>query len=144
MNNINQAIKFFINLSKTQTILNNFFDRALGGLSFNEFLILFHLNQAENKKMRRVDIAEKIGLTASGVTRILLPMEKVHLIKSGPIEDDARVRFVEIGLGGIEKLEEALSRLEILAEEIVPENKQKELTESSNLLIEIGGRVLMK
>ena len=139
----NPLIKFFINLNKTQLLLNHRFDRGLGGLGFNEFLILFYLNQAENQKMRRIDLAEKIGMTASGVTRLLLPMEKAHLIKSGLIEKDARVRFVILSPAGQEKLTEAMERLGFLAEEIIPTTKIKEIEALSNLLIEIGGRVLM-
>ena len=143
MTKINKSIEFFINLSKTQTILNGRFDRGLGGLSFSEFLILFHLSQAEGEKMRRVDIADKIGLTPSGVTRLLLPMEKVHLIKSGPIEKDARVRFVQLASAGKQKLAETLERLEVLAEDIIPNKKTKEIESLSGLLMEIGGRALM-
>ncbi|MCK9438890.1 MAG: MarR family winged helix-turn-helix transcriptional regulator [Patescibacteria group bacterium] len=140
---MNQSIKFFIDLSKAQTILSNRFDRGLGGLSFNEFLILFYLDNSENKKMRRIDIAEKIGLTASGITRMLLPMEKVRLVKSGPAENDARVRFVELAPGGKEQLTEALKRLEILAEEIIPKNKDAQIENLAKLLVEISGRTLM-
>ena len=143
MKNINTPLKLFISLSKTQTILNNRFDRSLGGISFNEFLILFFLSQAEGKKMRRIDIANKIGFTASGVTRLLFPMEKVHLIKNGPVEQDARVRFVQLAAGGKEKLNDAMTRLEELAEEIIPSEKQVEIEVLAKLLIEMGGRALM-
>lgn len=143
MRNIAAPIQFFLTLSKTQSILSNRFDRSLGGLSFSEFLILFHIDQAEEGKMRRVDLAEKIGMTASGVTRILLPMEKIHLIKSGPVEKDARVRCVVLSKAGKEKLEEALERLDILAEDIIPEGKTKNIEQLSGVLIEIGGRARM-
>ena len=93
--------------------------------------------------MRRVDIADKIGLTPSGVTRLLLPMEKIHLIKSGPIEEDARVRFVQLASAGKQKLAETLERLEVLAEDIIPNKKTKEIESLSGLLMEIGGRALM-
>ena len=93
--------------------------------------------------MRRVDIAEKIGMTASGVTRLLLPMEKIHLVKSGPIEKDARVRFVQLASGGKQKLTEVLDRLDLLAEEIIPNAKNKKIEILSDLIIEIGGRALM-
>jgi len=144
MTQISQSVKFLINLAKTQTILNNRFDRGLGGLGFNEFLILFHLSQAEDQKMRRVDIADKIGMTASGVTRLLLPMEKVGYIKSGPNEDDARVRLVVLSPGGDQRLTEALERIEVLVEDIIPTEKSKELEALSELLVEIGGRALMR
>jgi len=143
MKSINPAVKFFINLAKTQTILTGRFDRGLGGLGFNEFLILYNLGLAEGEKMRRIDIAGKIGLTASGVTRILLPMEKVQLIKSGPVENDARVRYVRLSGEGKEKLAEALERLDDLSEDIIPKHGLKEVDVFSKLLLEIGGKALM-
>jgi len=139
----NKGIIFLINMAKTQAILNARFDRGLGGLSFSEFLILYYLGKSKDKKMRRVDIANKIGLTASGVTRILLPMEKIHLIKSGSIEDDARVRFVQITSAGKEKLTDAMERLIFFIEEIIPSSKFKDIESLSDLLIEVGGRALM-
>jgi len=143
MHTLNPVVKFFLNLGKTQTILTHRFDRGLGGIGFNEFLILFYLDQAPGQKMSRVDLAEKIGMTASGVTRLLLPMEKVHLIKSGPVETDARVRFVMATPAGKEKLSEALERLDLFAEEIIPASKMKDIEVLSDLLVDIGGRTLM-
>ena len=137
------AIKFFINLGKTHSILTNRFDRGLGGLGFNEFLILYYISQADDQKISRIELAKKIGMTASGVTRLLLPMEKVHVIKSGPVEDDARVRFVMMTAAGKEKLSEALERLEVFAEDVIPAGKIKEIEHVSSLLVDIGGKALM-
>ena len=141
--NENKSVKFFINLAKTQTVLNNRFDRGLGGLGFSEFLILYHLNLAEGKKMRRVDIAGKIGMTASGVTRLLLPMEKVRLIKSGAKEEDARVRRVILTSAGEEKLGEALERIELLADELILPAQRKNIQKFSDFIVELSGRALM-
>ena len=79
---ISAGVKLFLNLAKTQALLNRRFDSGLGGIGFSEFVILLNLSKAENETMRRIDLAEKIGLTASGVTRMLAPMEKIGLIKS--------------------------------------------------------------
>ena len=143
MQKINPMVKFLIALSKTQTILNGRFDRGLGGLGYSEFLILFHLNQVDKKTLRRVDLAEKIGLTASGVTRLLLPMEKVHLVKGGPKEKDSRVRSVLITKAGEQRLQDALERLDLLAEEILPSGEEQTIAKFTDVLLEIGGRALM-
>lgn len=143
MTTIHPAVKFFIHLGKTQSILASRFDRGLGGVGFSEFLILYYISQAEGQKISRIDLAKKIGMTASGVTRLLLPMEKVRLIKSGPQEQDARVRYVMLSAAGKEKLTEALERLEVLADDIMPASKIKEIESMSNLLLEIGGKALM-
>ncbi len=143
MSSMSPVVKLFLNLAKTQSILFNRFDRILGGLGFSEFLILYYLGQTKEQKLRRVDLAEKISMTASGVTRLLLPMEKVHLIKSGEVETDARVRFVMLSPAGKQKLSEALERLQEFAEEVLPAVKTKDIEALSDLLVEIGGRALM-
>ncbi|HPV70901.1 MAG TPA: MarR family transcriptional regulator [Candidatus Magasanikbacteria bacterium] len=142
-NTENSAIKFIITLGKTASVLSNRLDRGLGGLGFTEFLILYYLNQAEEQKMSRVDLAAKVGLTASGITRLLLPMEKVHVVKSGPQEQDARVRSVTITSAGKQKLEEAVERVEIFATDIIAKDKLNKLDEISDLLLEIAGRALV-
>jgi DNA-binding MarR family transcriptional regulator len=143
MEKASSKVKLIINLAKTQTIISNRFDCRLGGLGFSEFLILYHLSQADDLKLRRVDLADKIGMTASGVTRLLLPMEKVGLIKSGPSEVDARVRSVIIASGGEQKLTEALERIELLAGEIMAVTPSKKIEEFSDFITEIGGRAQM-
>ena len=144
MNTINLNVKFLLNLARVQSIMSKRFDRGMGnGVGFSEFLILFYLNQSDSQKMRRIDLAEKIGMTASGVTRMLLPMEKIGLIKSGSIDEDARVRSVLLSEGGKQKLDEALERFEILGEDIFSSVKIKEIEAASNLLVEIGGKILM-
>lgn len=139
MSKIKHSLNFFMSLAKTQAIMSRRFDGRLGGLGFNEFVILFHLSQAYGGKIRRIDLAEKIGLTASGVTRLLLPMEKIGLVKREINEHDARVSYVMLAPGGKRKLEEALERAEIFLEEIIPADKMKRLAEFSKVLIELGG-----
>jgi DNA-binding MarR family transcriptional regulator len=137
MNNSNSALQFFLNLAKTQTRLSRRLDSRLGGLGLNEFIILYRLSEAENEKLRRIDLADAVGFTASGITRLLLPMEKVGLIKKEANEQDARSSFVVLAPGGKRKLSEALERLEIFAEDVIPSSASGKLEELSKLLIEL-------
>lgn len=139
MDSAHISLKVFINLSKILTENSRRFNGGLDGLGFNEFVILFHLNQAPNKKIRRIDLAEKMGLTASGVTRILAPMEKIGLIKKETTSRDARVRYVTMTSSGQRNLTETLENTQSFFEKIFPPNKLKEITKLSNLLIELGG-----
>lgn len=134
----NIAIQFFFNLSKAYAIANRRFDNSLGGLGFNELIILYHLDQAENKRLRRIDLAEKIGLTASGVTRILLPMEKVGYVKKEMNKEDARVSLVLLAPGGKCRLEEAKERMQFLIEEKFTPLDLKKMQELTVLLDETG------
>lgn len=141
MNKINSSIQFCLNISKFQTELARRLDSHLNGLGFNELIILYHVSQANDHKMRRIDLAEKVGLTASGITRLLLPMEKIGLIKKEANVHDARVSYVVLASGGKTKLEEGLERMEIFCKDIIPDNKIKKVEELSELVIELGKNI---
>lgn len=133
-------MEFIMELSKTQAILARRFDSGLGGLGLNEFTILYTLNVASEGKMRRIDLANKIGLTASGITRLLLPMEKIGLVKGGESEKDARARYIMIAPGGKRKLDEAIERMDFILDELIPAGKRNKLKGMSGFISEIGIR----
>lgn len=70
------------------------------GISNTEFMVLFHLSQSEKNSMRRIDLAQKVGLSASGVTRLLKPMQKIGLVEKEASARDARVSLVKLTRGG--------------------------------------------
>ena len=135
---ISSSLVFFMNLVKTQTIVARRFDCGLGGLGFSELMILYHLSQAPETKLRRIDLAEKIGLTASGVTRLLLPMEKIGLVSKEAHARDARVSYVVLAPGGAEKLREGLERAELFCADVIPAGKVKKVEELSTTLVELS------
>jgi DNA-binding MarR family transcriptional regulator len=108
-------------------------------LGLNEFLILFHLTQSPEGKMRRVDLAEKVGLTASGITRLLAPMEKIGLVKREANAADARVSFVSLAKGGKHALENAIENAEDLARTVLSPATKEEVGYASSLLKKLGG-----
>lgn len=138
---VNALVKFLFDLGKTQSILTRRFDSGLNGLGFSEFMILYSLSLVEDQKMRRIDLADKVGLTASGVTRLLAPMEKIGLVKREANTEDARVSYVMLAKGGKQKLSESLERAELLAEEIIPSGNTKKIKEFSELLNEMRKNV---
>ena len=142
MKSISSSLKFVFNLAKVQALLSRRFDGSLGGLGFNEFIILYYLATAPDEKLRRIDLAGKIGLTASGVTRILGPMEKVGYVKRESNPNDARVSYAILAPGGKRRLEEELERAEYLTQEIIPERKAKKVNELSDLLTELTGTIV--
>lgn len=77
------------------------------GISFTEYLVLRQLSQAPGKKLRRVDLAQQVGLSASGVTRLLNPMQKTGLVNKEEAARDARVSLVTITDAGETILKDA-------------------------------------
>src|ERR1700754_3728802 len=94
MSTINNSLKLVINLVRMDALLTRRFNRlSIHGIGLTDFMILHLLHEEPGEKMRRSDLAEKIGLTASGVTRMLLPMEKAGLVDRESSERDARVSY---------------------------------------------------
>ncbi len=111
---------------------------SLYGIGLTEFLVLRSLNQAPASKMRRIDLAEAVGLSASGVTRVLNPMEKIGLVEKDHIERDARVRLVALTGAGKNVFEEAQEVFEQTAESVLAPidlKRQKSLGELIDALV---------
>ena len=77
------------------------------GLSINDYEALLHLSRADGGYMRRVDLAEKLLLTPSGVTRLLDGLERTGLVGKSTCSSDARVTYAVLTDAGQTKLEEA-------------------------------------
>jgi DNA-binding MarR family transcriptional regulator len=77
------------------------------GLTINDYEALLHLSRAEGDQMRRVDLAERLLLTASGVTRLLDGLERAGLVERLACPSDRRVAYAVLTDTGREKLETA-------------------------------------
>ena len=74
------------------------------GLSANDFETLLHLSRAENGALRRIDLAESLRLTPSGVTRLLDGLEAAGLTDRQDCASDGRVTYAVITDAGREAL----------------------------------------
>jgi DNA-binding MarR family transcriptional regulator len=74
------------------------------GLTLNDYEVLLHLSRAEGGMMRRVDLAESVLLTASGITRLLDGLERAGLVCKETCKSDARVSYAKLTDAGAEKL----------------------------------------
>jgi len=77
------------------------------GLTINDYEALLHLAKAEDGRMRRVDLAERLVLTASGVTRLLDGLEAGGLVERASCASDRRVTYAVLTEPGRTKLREA-------------------------------------
>ncbi len=140
----NNKLDFILHISKLNMILSKFFDSSLWLLWLNEFIVLYHLHHAPNKTLRRIDLAEKVGLTASGITRLLLPMEKIGLVEKKVNPNDARVSLVSIASGWKKQLDDALIRIQEQLDDKISQDQDENLTHTIPLLREIGTQFLWK
>jgi DNA-binding MarR family transcriptional regulator len=117
------------------------FDAALGGhygISFGDFQVLNHLARAEGGRLRRVDLAERLGLTASGVTRTLLPLEKIGLVTRQPDPTDARVGFAAVTQVGEEMLVNATFTADQISRDLLHGVPDEQLETMRTLLGQLG------
>jgi DNA-binding MarR family transcriptional regulator len=110
------------------------------GLTINEYEALKLLSRAKGKSMRRVDLAERLQLTASGVTRLLDGLERHGLVTKATCATDARVTYAVVTKSGRRKLEEA-SRSHVVAISGVFEHcyTRQELATLADLLAKLPG-----
>ncbi len=77
------------------------------GLTLNDYEVLAHLSRAPERRLRRVDLVERLLLTPSGITRLLDGLERAGLVEKATCDTDARVTYAVLTEAGYEKLREA-------------------------------------
>ncbi|HLG09455.1 MAG TPA: MarR family transcriptional regulator [Gaiellaceae bacterium] len=77
------------------------------GLTISDYEVLLRLARAPERQMRRVDLAEQVLLTASGITRLLDGLEGSGLVARGSCDTDRRVVYAVLTDSGLAKLREA-------------------------------------
>ena len=125
-----------INIISLQSKIQKRVGAALSahGIGLSEYLVLNQLYFATNQKMRRSDLAEQVGLSPSGVTRLLNPMEKIGLIEKSHNPRDARVSLVALSETGKKITEEARISFEYSSVALFEFIEKKRLSAFSELL----------
>ena len=141
MTNISKELEFFLTLSRAQAVLARRFDGILGslhGLGLGDFTVLLHLSEAPGGRLRRVDLAERVGLTVSGVTRTLIPLEKIGLVTRQSDARDARVAYAVLTETGRELLTNSLIIAEQISRESVRPDEEKQVETMTEVLLRIA------
>lgn len=112
MNSSSLPLHFGLRLAEAAQHLSQRLDSSLGairGISLAEFRLLAALADAPGARASRVDLARAIGLTPSGVTRALRPMEKLGIVSTVKSKRDARLAIAGLTPAGRELLNDASS-----------------------------------
>lgn len=80
---------------------------AIRGISFAEYRLLHALQDAPKSQASRVELAYTVGLTPSGVTRALRPLEKLGLVSTVKNQRDARLAMAALTPAGQELVRDA-------------------------------------
>ena len=136
------ATDFCLRLARAHATLLRRFDSALGnhhGISFGDFQVLLHLSRAPGGRLRRIDLAERLGLSASGVTRTLLPLEKIGLVTRQPDPRDARVGYAAVTPTGEELLLNATAITDLVSRDLLASVPPDQVAGMAGLLGQLAG-----
>ena len=104
------AVAAWVRLLRSHAALVRLFNAQLvseHGLTINDYEVLLLLSHAGDARMRRTDLAERVQLTPSGVTRLLDGLEQAGLVERAECPTDRRVTYAQLTDAGRERLEEA-------------------------------------
>lgn len=80
---------------------------ASHGLTMNDYGTLLLLSRAGEQGMRRIDLANQLQLSPSGITRLLDRLEDQGYVTKGECKEDARVSYAVLTDEGLAKLKDA-------------------------------------
>jgi DNA-binding MarR family transcriptional regulator len=109
------------------------------GLTISDYEVLLRLARAPERRLRRVDLAQQVLLTPSGITRLLDGLERQGWVDRASCAEDRRVVYAVLTDAGLAKLRVARSTHipqieELFARRIGPE----ELASLAELLGRLG------
>lgn len=111
---------------------------AVHGISVNEFFLLLHLQKAPRHRLARVELAKRMHVSASTITRMAAPMEKIGLLDREVDERDARLAFVVLTDAGQAKSTEVTTTFAKQAGNFFQDRwTQDELEQLSELLLRL-------
>ena len=76
-------------------------------LTISDYEVLLRLSRAPDQRMRRVDLAGQVLLTASGITRLLDGLERHGYVARAACDSDRRVVYAVLTDDGLAKLRRA-------------------------------------
>jgi DNA-binding MarR family transcriptional regulator len=113
---------------------------AIRGISLAEYRLLRALADAPGAWASRVDLAQSVGLTPSGVTRALRPMEKLGYVSTAKSKRDARLALATLTPAGNELVENASAVVNDTMKSIMERapNVREQLKELIKVLGDVG------
>ncbi len=104
------CVEAFVSLIRTHAGLTRQLNAQLTvdhGLTLSDFEVLIRLSRADDRRMRRVDLADQVLLSASGVTRLLDGLERQGLVERASCATDRRVVYAVLTDEGLDRLRNA-------------------------------------
>jgi len=113
---------------------------SIKGISFSEFQLLSSLEAHPASAATRVNLAQAVGLTPSGVTRALKPLEKLGFVETIKDGRDARRSLAKLTEAGLELVSDATGVVNDTLESVTPIQRlsDDDLKQLTDLLRELA------
>ncbi len=101
------SVRAFARIVRAQVVTTRLLSaelQAAHGLTINDYEALLLLSAAEDQRMKRVDLARRLLLTPSGVTRLLEGLERAGLVERAECASDLRITYAQLTAAGRETL----------------------------------------
>lgn len=109
-------IIFDLSLARTQLAREVDHSLSLHGISLADLAILRELRVSPGQKLRRSELADRLGVTPSGIARQVAPLERIGLVARESHERDARLALVVLTETGTQVVDNALETAEYSAD----------------------------
>ncbi|MDX6621283.1 MAG: hypothetical protein QOK36_3669 [Gaiellales bacterium] len=116
------ALSTALQLAYARTVIVRDVDMSLAGhhgLGLNDVALLLELHAAPDGRLRRLDLAERLGITPSGVARQLAPLERRGLVGRESHPGDARLAIVVLTDAGSRVVADVLPTAEEAATRVL-------------------------
>lgn len=108
---------------------------AIHGVSLRDVMLMLYVKNSPGSKLSRIDLAKRLCVSPSTVTRATNPLEKIGLIDRESDTRDARLSYVVLTPSGTKLLKNAEKTLEQLSADFLqPKLSEKERTQLSTIL----------
>lgn len=116
------TLEQLLGIRRTVALWDARVDSELGGahgIGLSDFAAMHHLAEAPGMRLRRVDLARRLALTPSGVTRLLGPLERRGIVDREADGNDARATYAVLTRAGKSLVKDATATVSAIAESIL-------------------------
>jgi DNA-binding MarR family transcriptional regulator len=107
---------FDLSLARTQLARDVDHPLSAHGISLADLAILRELRREPAQKLRRSELAQRLGITPSGIARQVAPLERIGLVARESHDRDARLALVVLTNTGAQIVDDALQTAEAAAD----------------------------
>jgi DNA-binding MarR family transcriptional regulator len=107
---------FDLSLARTQLARDVDHPLSAHSISLADLAILRELRLEPTRKLRRSELAQRLGVTPSGIARQVAPLERIGLVARESHDRDARLALVVLTDTGTQIVDDALVTAEAAAD----------------------------